>query len=101
MDVVNVKYNWEHTLERYGVTTVLLSPDAALAGAIKESSHWRVAYDDGKSIVFRLAESAAGRGEQAATSGTGGRRRDRSITALSPSVNPEDHVFQSIGVSPL
>ena len=101
MDVVNVKYNWERTLDRYGVTTVLLSPDAALAGAIKESGHWRVAYDDGKSIVFRLAESAAGRGEQASTGGTGGRRRDPSITALSPSVHPEDHVFQSIGVSPL
>ena len=100
-DIVNVKYNWEQILAVHGVNTIILSPDAALAGAIKESSRWRVVYDDGKSIVFRLAGDAAGRGEQASTKGIGGRRRDPSITALSPNVHPEDHVSQSIGVSPL
>jgi hypothetical protein len=99
-DVFNVKYNWEQTLARYGVDTILLSPDAALAGAIKESSRWRVTYDDGHAIVFRPAGNPAGRGEQATTRISGGRRRDLSVTDPNQSVLLE-HVSQSTGVSPL
>jgi hypothetical protein len=101
MDVVGVKYNWEQTLARYGVDTVLLSPDAALASTIKESNHWRVAYDDGKSIVFRAAGAPAGRAERTSTSTTGGRGRDLTITYSNQSVHREDHVSQPIGESPL
>jgi hypothetical protein len=53
IDVLNVKYGWEKTLERYGVNTVLLPVDASLAGALKESKWWRPIYDDGIAIVFR------------------------------------------------
>jgi hypothetical protein len=101
MDVVGVKYNWEQTLARYGVDTILLSPDAALASAIKESSHWRVVYDDGKAIVFRPAENAAGRGERKTTSGTGGPDRDLSITDPNQNVHLIRHESEPIGVSPL
>lgn len=58
MDLLHVKYDWEHILARYGVTTVLLPPDAALASTLKESQHWRTVYDDGVAIVFRVAQPA-------------------------------------------
>ena len=58
IDVLNVKYGWEKTLSGFGVDTILLPPSAPLSGALKESSRWRVVYDDGIALVFR---SGAGR----------------------------------------
>jgi hypothetical protein len=58
-NVVNVKYDWEQTLDRFGVDTVLLPVKAPLAGALKESSRWRVIFDDGVALVFRSAGKAA------------------------------------------
>ena len=55
LDVMAVKYDWEQTLGSFGINTILLSPSAPLAGALKESSHWRVVYDDGVALVFQPA----------------------------------------------
>jgi hypothetical protein len=49
---------WERYLGRYGVSTVLLPPDAPLAGALKQSSAWHLVYDDGVALIFRLARAA-------------------------------------------
>lgn len=46
---------WQKYLSRYGVETVLLPPDAPLSGALRQSSDWRLAYDDGVALIFRLA----------------------------------------------
>jgi hypothetical protein len=54
-DVWNVRYDWEKKLARFGVDTLLAPADTPLAGALKESGRWRVAYDDGMAIVFRAA----------------------------------------------
>jgi hypothetical protein len=48
---------WERYLSRYGVETVLLPPDAPLAGALKQSSAWHLVYDDGVALIFRAARS--------------------------------------------
>ena len=72
IDVLEVKYNWQQTLDRYGVDTILLPCDAALTGALKESRRWRVAYDDGMAIVFRPAALAGARMQQVFTGTTGG-----------------------------
>ena len=72
IDVLEVKYNWQQTLDRYGVDTILLPCDAALTGALKESRRWRVAYDDGMAIVFRPAALAGARMQQVFTGNTGG-----------------------------
>jgi len=58
IDVMNVKYDWKETLEKYGVDTILLSVDSALAGAVKESGSWRVVYDDGLTIVCQRTADA-------------------------------------------
>jgi hypothetical protein len=78
--LMDVKYDWKEKLAKYDVDTVLLPVNAALASAMKESSRWRVVYDDGFAIVFRLASNAGARGSQTSTSGTGGGRRDLTVT---------------------
>lgn len=57
LDVLQVNYGWEKTLARFGVDTVLMPPSTPLAGALKESAHWRVVYDDGVAVVFRPAQT--------------------------------------------
>ncbi len=79
LGVMNVKYDWEKTLDKFGVNTILLPPNAPLAGALKESSRWRVTYDDGIALVFRPAGARAQQTISAASLG-GGTSRDREIT---------------------
>lgn len=50
---------WERYLGRYGVETVLLPPDAPLAGALKQSSAWHLIYDDGVALIFRTGQPIA------------------------------------------
>ena len=77
LDVMNVKYDWESTLREFAINTILLPPDAPLAGALKESRHWRVVYDDGTALVFRSLAESGGRPDSIAARGGG---RDREIT---------------------
>jgi hypothetical protein len=79
VDVLNVKYGWEKTLSGFGVDTILLPPSAPLSGALKESSRWRVVYDDGIALVFRSGSRTAGMQLSAAKRG-GGEGRDREVT---------------------
>ncbi len=79
MDVCNVKYGWEKILSGFGVDTILLPPSAALSGALKESSRWRVVYDDGIALVFRPVSPATGVQVSASSRG-GGEGRDREVT---------------------
>jgi hypothetical protein len=85
LDVMNVKYNWEKDLAQYHVDTILLSPNASLAGALKQSSRWRPIYDDGVAIVFRATGKAAKETEQISVVSNGGKARDREITKSQPS----------------
>jgi hypothetical protein len=79
LDVMNVKYDWENTLGRFGIDTILLPPSAALAGALKESSRWSVVYDDGIALVFRSKSKTAGNSISSTLPGDG-TGRDREIT---------------------
>jgi len=74
-----VSYGWEKTLGRFGVDTILLPTTAPLAGALKESARWRVAYDDGVALVFRSTQKAVGQSVSAAGNGDG-ESRDREVT---------------------
>jgi hypothetical protein len=81
MSVQTVKFDWQKTLNELGVDTVLLSPSAPLCGALKESSRWRLVYDDGVALVFRSARRAVGQTETIAGAGDG-TGRDRKVTKL-------------------
>ncbi|HSU69707.1 MAG TPA: hypothetical protein VLJ39_22675 [Tepidisphaeraceae bacterium] len=79
IDVMKVRFGWEETLSRFGVNTILLPLDASLTGALKESSHWHVVYDDGMALVFRSNEKTVGEPVSASLTG-GGFSRDREVT---------------------
>jgi hypothetical protein len=79
LDVMNVKYDWQQTLGNFGINTILLPPSAPLAGALKESSRWRVVYDDGISLVFRPTGNS-GAESSAPTPAGGAGERSRTIT---------------------
>jgi hypothetical protein len=53
-----------------------------LTGALKESSKWRVVYDDGMALVFRSNESV---GQTTSVATSGGRGRDREVTKTATS----------------
>lgn len=53
LNLMSVHHTWHQTLDRYGVQAVLLPVDSGLTGALKESSRWKVAYDDGVAILFQ------------------------------------------------
>jgi hypothetical protein len=69
-DLMNVKYDWQQSLDQYKIDTIVLSTTAPLASAIKESSHWRAVYDDKVAIVFRRAELPAHQRFSTAVRGT-------------------------------
>jgi hypothetical protein len=94
MDVLDVKYTWQNTLDRYGVDTILLPVDAPLSGALKESHRWRVAYDDGMAIVFRPAAERGAGMEQVFTGQNGEKGgRDPQVTFVKRGIL-EDHLNQ-------
>jgi hypothetical protein len=79
LGALTAKYDWEKTLTRFGVNTVLLPPDAPLTGVLKESVKWRVVYDDGIALVFRPAADLPRNQVSFARSG-GETGRDREVT---------------------
>jgi len=79
IDVLNVKYDWERILGGFHVDTILLPTNAPLAGALKESSRWRVVYDDGVALIFRSTEKTGGKTTSVAYQASGA-GRDREVT---------------------
>jgi len=86
-DIVSVNHGWDQTLAQFNVDTILMPPSSPLTGVLKESSRWRVVYDDGVSLVFRprgaAVSAAAGmEGPQGlpARAFDGGSGRDREVT---------------------
>jgi len=69
MDVMRVKGDWERNLNQYGVDTILLPVEESLVEVLKESSKWRVVYDDGMAIVFRSTLRPPARDSAAAEHG--------------------------------
>ena len=82
INTMQVHAGWESYLHRYGVETVLLPPDAPLAGALRQSSAWRLTYDDGVASIFRSEESIARASPPAAAPAT--ERTDRYTRRASP-----------------
>jgi hypothetical protein len=76
LDLVQVKYDWQKTLDKYAIDTIVLKPDWALASTLKISRDWRVVYDDTVSVVFRRNRPY----QASLVSSNGGDNRDRAIT---------------------
>jgi hypothetical protein len=42
----------KNSFDRYGIKTVLIAPDAALATRLKADSNWSIVYEDDQAIIF-------------------------------------------------
>lgn len=76
LDLMGVKYDWQQTLDKYGIDTIVIKPSFALASTLKLSRDWRVVYDDSYSLVFRRNRPQ----QVSLVSSDGGKVRDRAIT---------------------
>src|SRR5262249_33606559 len=43
---------WQEPLNRYGIQTVMVKPDAALASLLKLEPHWNKVFEDSQAIIF-------------------------------------------------
>jgi hypothetical protein len=43
---------WQEPLDRYGIKTVMVKPDAALASLLKLEPHWTKVFEDSQAIIF-------------------------------------------------
>jgi hypothetical protein len=78
-------HDWQHILNKHLIDTVLLPVDSALATAMKESSCWRVRYDDGIAIIFeRRGPTSASSLEQNSIA-RNGETRSRQDAGANPS----------------
>ncbi|MEK7409277.1 MAG: hypothetical protein AAB225_29795 [Acidobacteriota bacterium] len=69
LDLLRGKHAWQRTLDRYDVGAVLLRADASLASTLKETSRWRVVYDDGVAILFERAAGPRPESERVSAAG--------------------------------
>ena len=44
--------NWQEPLNKYGVRTVLVKPDAALASLLRREQNWQKVFEDNQAVIF-------------------------------------------------
>lgn len=44
--------NWKEPLDRYGIQTVIIDPDVALATVIRNDNAWSKVYEDDQAVIF-------------------------------------------------
>ena len=76
LDLMNVKWDWQKTLDKYAIDTIVLSPKFALTSTLKISPDWRVVYDDTVAVIFRRNQSKP----VSLVTSDSGTHRDRAIT---------------------
>jgi hypothetical protein len=63
------KPDWRKPLERLGIRTVIITPDAPLSSLLREDNAWTKAYEDSQAVIFTRAGSVDV-GNKAADSGS-------------------------------
>ena len=76
LDLMNIHWDWQKTLDKYAIDTILISPKFGLSSTLKISPDWRIVYDDGVSLVFRRQP----RKQDSLATSSEGVIRDRVIT---------------------
>jgi hypothetical protein len=83
LSVMNLRWDWQKTLDQYSVDTIVISPKFALSSALKISPDWSVVYDDHTSLIFRRRSGA----QTPLATSSGGTQRDRAITQTNTGVS--------------
>ncbi len=52
--IMSAQYDWESDLKRFAIDVVMVKPDAPLVAVLKQSPHWKMLFDNGSVIMFRV-----------------------------------------------
>jgi hypothetical protein len=58
--IMNAQYDSEGLLKKFAIDGVVVKTDAPVATLLKHSPDWKLLYDDGATIIFRLREFGRG-----------------------------------------
>ncbi len=58
LKLLNAEYQWKQLVDKYNIEWILLPVQNPLASVLKESSRWKVIYDDQVSIIFVKSDRA-------------------------------------------
>jgi hypothetical protein len=61
-DTYQLKGSWQPTLKDWGIETVIVPPDSALATGLRMAPGWKVAYEDSQAVVLTLSPYPTGPG---------------------------------------
>lgn len=61
-DTYQLKGNWHQTLDDWGIESVIVPPDSAVATGLHVAPGWKVAYEDSQAVVFTLRSHPTGPG---------------------------------------
>ncbi len=54
--MMSAQYDWKVLLRKFSIDGVMVKPDAPLASVLKMSSDWKLLFDDGSALLFKLEE---------------------------------------------
>ena len=54
-DTYRFQGNWREPIDRWGITTVLVPPDSALAVGLRMVPGWKIAFEDNKAVILVTA----------------------------------------------
>jgi len=52
LDIHDGKPRWRDSLDKYGIRTVLVKPDVALASLLRQDSSWQKIFEDERAVIF-------------------------------------------------
>ncbi len=59
-DAYELKGSWQQVLQRWGIQTVMVPPDSALAVGLQSAPGWTVAYRDSQAVILITSQPPAG-----------------------------------------
>jgi hypothetical protein len=59
LDILRGKHNWEKSLAKFQIDSILLPVESQMTSTLKESGRWVPVYDDGVAILFHSREHLA------------------------------------------
>ena len=51
-ETYQLKHDWKATLAQWGIATIIVPPDSALATGLRSAFGWTVSYEDSKAVIF-------------------------------------------------
>jgi hypothetical protein len=83
-DAYELKGSWQQILERWGVRTVIVPPDSALAAGLESARGWAVSYQDSQAMILTTPDPPV---DPSRTPGTTSNRPEAPTHGLLPICN--------------